>query len=56
MRHHSGRHMSKLASTLEYWTRQVGRGILLVLTIAIFFIVIMGFIWLAPKIWHWALG
>ncbi|MBI2102681.1 hypothetical protein HYT55_02485 [Candidatus Woesearchaeota archaeon] len=49
-------HKSKLSRVLEYWTRQAGRGIFLVLAIAILFLVIMGFIYIAPRIWKWATG
>lgn len=49
-------HKSKLARVLEYWTRQAGRGVFLVLAIAILFLVIMVFIWVVPRIWQWATG
>ncbi len=53
---HSGRKISKLGGSLEYWTRQAGRGIFLVLAIAVLFVIVMAFVWMVPKVWHWALS
>jgi hypothetical protein len=50
------RKKSQLASTLEYWTRQSGRAIGLIIVVFILFLVIVGIIWAAPKIWHLVFG
>jgi hypothetical protein len=47
---------SALAATLEYWTRQAGRGIFLVLAIFILFLILMAVTYAVPRVWNWAIG
>ena len=47
---------SEEAKKTKYYVRAIKRLIILVVWLFIFFLVIMGIIYLAPKVWHLVFG
>ena len=47
---------SRESNKTKYYKRALKRFIWVVVYLFILYSVVMGIIWAAPKIWHWALG
>lgn len=55
-RRHHGLKQSKESKTTKYWVRAMKRIIKVLIWLFILFVIVMGLVYIVPKIWHFVLG